>query len=60
MEAARIFLTIILQPTTLRDLEDQIFEEAAARFQNVKSQRRDDLLSNQMLVGIPEVELGLE
>uniref|UniRef100_A0A1I8B8R5 Nefa_Nip30_N domain-containing protein n=1 Tax=Meloidogyne hapla TaxID=6305 RepID=A0A1I8B8R5_MELHA len=40
--------------------EEEIFFKAAERVQSFSSKRKEELLSNQMLVGIPEVDLGIE
>lgn len=41
-------------------LEDEILYTAAERVKKYTSKRSEELLSNQMLVGIPEVDLGIE
>uniref|UniRef100_A0A914CBA2 Uncharacterized protein n=1 Tax=Acrobeloides nanus TaxID=290746 RepID=A0A914CBA2_9BILA len=40
-------------------MEDQILYKAAEKLKGYSSKSNDELLSNQMLVGIPEVDLGL-
>ncbi|KAL7071967.1 hypothetical protein ACQ4LE_008556 [Meloidogyne hapla] len=40
--------------------EEEILFKAAERVQSFSSKRKEELLSNQMLVGIPEVDLGIE
>jgi hypothetical protein len=40
--------------------EDEILFMAAEKVKKYKSKRNEELLSNQMLVGIPEVDLGIE
>lgn len=40
--------------------EDEILFNAAERVKKYTSKRSEELLSNQMLVGIPEVDLGIE
>ena len=40
-------------------LEDEILFRAAEKIKQFTSTKNDELLSNQMLVGIPEVDLGL-
>lgn len=41
------------------NLEDEILFRAADKLKEFTSKKNDELLSNQMLVGIPEVDLGL-
>lgn len=41
-------------------VEDQILMKAAERIKGYVSKKSDELLSNQMLVGIPEVDLGIK
>jgi hypothetical protein len=41
-------------------IEDQILMKAAEKLSGFKSKLNEELLSNQMLVGIPEVDLGIE
>ncbi|KAE9551128.1 hypothetical protein FO519_005663 [Halicephalobus sp. NKZ332] len=43
-----------------QSLEDEILFRAAEKLKEFTSTKNDELLSNQMLVGIPEVDLGLE
>jgi hypothetical protein len=40
--------------------EDMILMKAAEKLRSFKSKAGAELLSNQMLVGIPEVDLGIE
>ncbi|CAK5075562.1 unnamed protein product [Meloidogyne enterolobii] len=40
--------------------EEEILFKAAERVKNCSSTKKEELLSNQMLVGIPEVDLGIE
>lgn len=40
-------------------MEDEILFRAAEKLKKFSSTKNDELLSNQMLVGIPEVDLGL-
>uniref|UniRef100_A0A7E4UQA4 Hepatocellular carcinoma-associated antigen 59 n=1 Tax=Panagrellus redivivus TaxID=6233 RepID=A0A7E4UQA4_PANRE len=42
-----------------QNLEDEILYRAADKIKQFQSKSNDELLSNQMLVGIPEVDLGL-
>lgn len=44
-------------PTTV---EDTILMKVAEKLSGYKSKANEELLSNQMLVGIPEVDLGIE
>lgn len=41
-------------------IEDMILMKAAEKLRGYKSQANEELMSNQMLVGIPEVDLGIE
>jgi hypothetical protein len=43
-----------------QNLEDEILFRAAEEIKQYTSRKNDELLSNQMLVGIPEVDLGLQ
>jgi hypothetical protein len=43
-----------------QNLEDEILFRAAEQIKQFTSKTNDELLSNQMLVGIPEVDLGLK
>jgi hypothetical protein len=45
------------KPTTV---EDEILMKVAEKLSGFKSKVDEELLSNQMLVGIPEVDLGIE
>lgn len=41
-------------------VEDEILLRAAEKMRGFSSKKDDELLSNQMLAGIPEVDLGIE
>ncbi|VDN50211.1 unnamed protein product [Dracunculus medinensis] len=42
-----------------QSIEDKLFFKAAEKIRSFRSERNDELLSNQMLAGIPEVDLGI-
>lgn len=49
------------KPKTLENMEEMIMLKAANRVKTYKSKSAyDESVSNQMLVGIPEVDLGIE
>lgn len=41
-------------------MEDSLMWKAAEKVRLFRSERNDELLSNQMLAGIPEVDLGIK